>query len=244
MQGAIWNSVVAAAALVATSFAFASSTLYRLPYPDHHAYTITQASGGWISSHYTADSRHAVDIAMPEGTPVLAAREGVVSGVEWRHERGGRIGELWARSNYVRVRHVDGTIGVYAHLAHVGVAVEPGEPVRAGQVLGYSGATGFVSGPHLHFAVTREQRAGTDVEEVSEPVMFYVGNPPIAFAPRVGLAVTANYSGPASPPAPPRLSRQPAFMPQGNAIEAGLRWLIALALMAGGMAWFYRFSRS
>lgn len=226
----------AAAAFLWAASAGASPPLYRLPYPDHHAYTITQAPGGWISSHYGADSRYAVDFAMPEGAPVVAAREGVVAGVEWRFERGARLGELHERSNYVRVRHRDGSVAFYAHLAHAGVAVEPGETVRAGQVIGYAGSTGFSSGPHLHFAVLRG--------EVSEPIQFYVGEPPAAFAPRVGMTVEARYSGPAEAPPATREAPAAAWQPAGDAARAAWSWLVALLAAVAGMAWFYRFSRS
>lgn len=81
--------------------------------------------------------------------------------------------------NLVRVRHTDGTAATYAHLGFFGVAVEEGEIVAAGKLLGYSGATGYASGPHLHFAVTRAA-AGDAREEASLPVMFYSGHPPAA----------------------------------------------------------------
>jgi len=227
-----------------THFAQAQHALYRLPYAEGEAFMITQAPGGWISTHRTPESRHAVDIAMPEGTPVLAARKGVVIAAEWSYVAGGRIGALRASSNFVRVRHADGSIGNYAHLIHAGVAVEAGETVHAGKILGYAGSTGFSSGPHLHFAVTRETRNAELAEEVSEPVTFYVGKPPVAFAPRVGLAVTANYSSPAEPPAPQPETSQPVFSPPRGESRAGWSWLVALAMALAGTAWFYRFSRS
>jgi murein DD-endopeptidase MepM/ murein hydrolase activator NlpD len=221
--------------------------LYRLPYAEDTACMISQAPGGIVTTHTTAATMHAVDFAMPEGTPVLAARKGTVIGVEWRHERGGRSFTLVDKGNYVRVRHEDGTIATYAHLMPAGVAVEPGETVPAGKILGYSGATGFASGPHLHFVVTREVGADGTVQEVSVPVTFYVGEPPVAFAPRAGLAVTANYSSPAQPPPPPgahaaRRAPWPAYASSsGRAGE--LELLLACVLALVGIAWFYRFSR-
>lgn len=210
------------------------------------AFMISQAPGGVVSTHVTEDTRHAVDFAMPEGTPVVAARAGVVVAVEWRHAAGGASRALLDKGNFVRVRHADGTIATYAHLAHAGVAVEPGEFVAAGRILGYSGATGYASGPHLHFAVTRETARDGNIVEVSEPVIFHVGNPPAAFAPRMGLAVTAEYSLPVEGPAPPRAAPVRAPRPThaaGNGLSPAWAWLVALLLGIAGTGWFYRFSR-
>jgi murein DD-endopeptidase MepM/ murein hydrolase activator NlpD len=210
------------------------------------AFMISQAPGGIVSTHVTQDTLHAVDFAMPEGTPVVAAREGVVIALEWRHAAGGTSRALLDKGNYVRVRHADDTIATYAHLAHAGVAVEPGEFVAAGRILGYSGATGFASGPHLHFAVTRETFRDGALAEISEPVMFYVGNPPVVFAPRMGLAVTAGYSSPAEAPRPSRGAPERTPWPDYRAragVAPGIAWLFALAFGLAGIVWFWRFSR-
>jgi len=222
-----------------------AAALYRLPYPDGAAFMISQAPGGFISTHTTRATRNAVDFAMPRGTPVLAAREGIVIAAEWRHDSGGQRTDLIAKGNIVRVRHADGTIGNYAHFMHAGVAVEVGEAVPAGKILGYSGSTGYSSGPHLHFGVTREVRAGGTVQEVSVPLTFYIGDPPVAFAPRVGLAVTASYASPAEPPRVPERGTAPPAVALPRASLATIwAWLVAGALGLGGIAWFYRFSRS
>ena len=174
--------------------------LYRLPYRDGAAYRIGQAPGGPITTHTTPDSLYAVDIGLPEGAPIVAARDGVVIYTEANQVYGGQSPDMVSKANEVRILHVDGTIAVYAHLAHGGVYVYPGQRVTAGTQIGLAGSTGYSSGPHLHFAVETVVRSGDGLAMVSVPIQFYVGNPPIAFAPRFGMLVAADYSSPGRMP--------------------------------------------
>lgn len=117
------------------------------------ALEVGQGWGGGFS-HRDAENRHAVDFAAPEGTPVLAARDGVVMQVEARFGDGGlRADGDTRRANFVRILHDDGTMALYAHLARDGLRVRPGERVRRGQPIAASGNTGYSGGPHLHFVV-------------------------------------------------------------------------------------------
>ena len=236
-------------ALASTPHARAEEVLYRLPMPEGSSHMFTQAPGGMISTHYTRESLHAVDIAMREDTPVLAARGGTVAATESRHGSNRDDDPLTDYGNFVRVRHEDGTIATYAHLRHAGVAVQAGEQVRTGQLLGYSGTTGFSSGPHLHFGVARLERNGDAQEEVSVPVRFYVGKPPLAFAPRAALIVTVNYASPAEPPRTPREPRpmvewKPRVLTPEEELQAWAELGALFAFALAGLAWFYRFSRS
>lgn len=172
------------------------AAIYRLPYPDGLAFRIGQAAGGPLSSHTTSDSQYAVDIGMPEGTPVIAARDGLVIDTEANQIYGGRSPDLMDKANAVRIQHRDGTIAVYAHLMHGGVNVRPGQRVKAGTQIGLAGSTGYSSGPHLHFAVQTVLRSGARLTMLSLPFRFYVGNPPAVFAPRAGMFVAAQYSSP------------------------------------------------
>ena len=139
-------------------------TVYLLPL-DTRAWRIDQGYGGAFS-HNDAASRHAVDFAVAEGTPVLAAREGVVMQVEAHFDGAGLDREKYgSRANHIRILHGDGTMAVYAHLQPDSVLVRPGARVRRGQHIGNSGNTGFSTGPHLHFAV----QVNRDMELVSVP---------------------------------------------------------------------------
>ena len=125
---------------------------YRLPF-EYARIRVDQAFGGSFS-HDDPQNRYAVDFAVPEGTPVLAAREGVVMQVESDFSGTGLDRERYGgRANYVRILHADGTMALYAHLKPEGVLVRVGQRVRQGQQIALSGNTGFSTAPHLHFVV-------------------------------------------------------------------------------------------
>lgn len=114
---------------------------------------IDQGYGGRFS-HEDEQNRYAVDFAVPVGTPVLAARDGVVMQAESGFDAAGLNAARYAgRANYIRIVHDDGTMAVYAHLKPDGVLARVGQRVRAGQQIGLSGNTGYTTGPHLHFVV-------------------------------------------------------------------------------------------
>ena len=224
----------------------AAEALYRLPWRDVRTFTIIQAPDGRITSHFTRATRYAVDIAMPEGVAVVAARHGVVEALEVRY--GAESESVSYEGNFVRVKHGDGTAAIYAHLRRGGVTVAVGDQVAAGQLLGYSGSSGDVDAPNLHFAVVRVQKnsAGWS-EDVSVPVTFYVGVPPVAFPPRIALHLSANYSGAVDAP---RLAGEgPMFpwrRPMLDTEELPGAWsLLALWLACGiaGLAWFGKFAK-
>lgn len=130
-------------------------------------FRLTQGANGQYS-HFTAKGRYAMDIAMPEGTPIVAARSGTV--VKTENQQSGRGTN--PAGNYVRILHDDGTMGVYLHLMQGSVAVSEGSRVDAGALLARSGNTGNSTGPHLHFVVQRN--VGLALESIpfnfSQPV--------------------------------------------------------------------------
>ncbi|CAM3641734.1 putative metalloprotease [Pseudomonas reidholzensis] len=124
---------------------------FRYPFPWRGGpFRLSQGPNGRFS-HFGAKGRYAMDIAMPEGTPIVAARGGVV--VKTENSQSGRGNN--PSGNFVRILHPDGTMGVYLHLQRGSVTVREGQRVLQGGLLAKSGNTGNSSGPHLHFVVQR-----------------------------------------------------------------------------------------
>jgi hypothetical protein len=146
---------------------YISTEPYQPPLAPGARFQITQAFGGQYS-HQDAQNHYAVDIMMPEGTPVHAARAGTVLEVENDFFKSGQQQAYADKANSIRILHDDGSMAVYAHLALEQARVQPGSKVRAGDLIGFSGNTGFTSGPHLHFAVQINQ----GMELVSVPFQF------------------------------------------------------------------------
>jgi murein DD-endopeptidase MepM/ murein hydrolase activator NlpD len=141
---------------------------YQLPFPANDRFPIAQAFGG-KASHTDKQNYYAVDIVMPEGTPVLAARDGVVMTVDNDFFGAGLdMKQYGDRANNIRIVHDDGTMAVYAHLQLESAKVAVGNRVRAGQQIALSGDTGYTKGPHLHFCV----QVNEDMRLVSVPFEF------------------------------------------------------------------------
>ncbi len=125
---------------------------YRLPFAAGQAFVISQGFHGRYS-HRHPQSEYAVDFAMPEGTPIHAARAGRVMDVANDFYASGTDHTYLDRANLIRILHDDGTMAVYAHLKLETVQVALGAAVQEGQFIAESGNTGFSTGPHLHFAI-------------------------------------------------------------------------------------------
>lgn len=114
-----------------------------------------------------------VDFAVPQGTPIYAASDGVVAGAR---PNGGY-------GNWIRLEHGDGIATVYAHLSRFAPRIKPGVRVSRGELVGLSGNTGRSTGPHLHFEVIADdkpvdplahaavvQLAGPDLERLARQI--------------------------------------------------------------------------
>jgi murein DD-endopeptidase MepM/ murein hydrolase activator NlpD len=89
---------------------------------------------------------HGVDYAAPTGTPVVSIGDGTVTARAYQRNGGG---------NYVKIKHNSVYTTTYMHLSGFGKGISTGTRVKQGQVIGYVGATGLATGPHLDFRVAK-----------------------------------------------------------------------------------------
>jgi murein DD-endopeptidase MepM/ murein hydrolase activator NlpD len=123
---------------------------------------VAPISGSYVSTGYksggavwSSGSHTGVDFHAASGTPVHAVGSGTVVEAGW----GGAYG------NQVVIKMNDGTYTQYGHLSSISVSV--GQSVTPGQQIGLSGATGNVTGPHLHFEARTSAEYGSDIDPVA-----------------------------------------------------------------------------
>jgi len=129
-------------------FGAPAASAYVLPYPVGATYEVLQSYCHAAGSH---GNQLAYDFLMREGTPVTAARAGVVVALVDRWEDTDWDGTHF---NYVYIRHEDGSAAFYAHLQLRSLLVRIGDQVSAGQQIGSSGHCGTPIAD-LHFGVYR-----------------------------------------------------------------------------------------
>ena len=128
-----------------------NSYIYRLPYKIGTSQMVSQGYNGKFS-HF-GKSQYAVDFNMKEGTGIYAAREGTVVKTKSDSNQGGPNRRFEKDANYIIIEHSDKTLATYAHLKKDGVVVHVGQKVKRGELIGYSGKTGYARGPHLHYSI-------------------------------------------------------------------------------------------
>jgi len=137
-----------------------AAVAHHLPFPAGQAYQVSQGNDQG-PTHNDKYNRNAFDFSpMPIGSTVVATAPGVVTFV--RETTEGPTGN-WKDNNIVAVQHVDGTVGVYEHLAKDGAAVDVGDDVMTGDVIGFSGNSGATNVPHLHFSLRKDRHGGESV---------------------------------------------------------------------------------
>jgi hypothetical protein len=97
-----------------------------------------------------------IDYAAPMGTPIRSIGDGIVKEAEF-HEGSG---------NFLKIRHNSVYETAYKHLSSFALQIKPGTRVERGEVIGFVGATGWATGPHLHFEVYRNGEYVDPVKEI------------------------------------------------------------------------------
>ena len=124
---------------------------FLLPFPKDTSLVVCQSPDGPVITHQ--NKPYAIDFCVPEKTPVLSARDGVVIEVVQEFKEGGLKEELRNKANFINILHDDGLITRYVHLFYESSKVSVGERVKVNQIIGLVGITGYTNGPHLHFEV-------------------------------------------------------------------------------------------
>lgn len=142
-------------------------------------------------THNNEQNEFALDFDMPIGTPVTAARDGVVIEIKEDSNAGGTGSFYEDKANYITIYHNDGSFSYYVHLKKDGSLVKIGDKVAAGQIIGYSGNTGYSSGPHLHFTIRIATKEGS-MKSIPFKLLNYDNN---AIEPREGITYYSFHPG-------------------------------------------------
>lgn len=130
-----------------------TSSPYKLPWKEGVARFVAQGNNSFTSHRNL--HLHAWDFIMANGTPVLAARGGEVDEVVQNFDG------IGFDSNYIHIRHDDGSVGGYAHIKKDSSFVKVGEKIYQGQPIALSGMVGQTIMPHLHFYVLDEEKTAS-----------------------------------------------------------------------------------
>lgn len=161
--------------------------LNLLPWTAGLSYRVSRAHGD--TGGHSGDSYWAWDFAMPVGTPILAAHDGVVRKARAVGNQGCCSPSCGEYANYVVIDRGDGTESLYLHLSDALVSV--GQEVTRGDLIAKSGESGYACGAHLHFQMQESPSGGgtsyqynTSVEDffhdTGEPIDPGPGDTPVS----------------------------------------------------------------
>jgi murein DD-endopeptidase MepM/ murein hydrolase activator NlpD len=118
------------------------------------------------SPAHVGNLKYAIDFIVKERTPVKAAADGIVIDLKFDSDIGGVDKKLEPFGNFIEIEHENDEYSEYEHLQKDRVVVKMGDKVKKGQIIGYSGAMGYLAhlGPHLHFMVGKYGKTIDDYE--------------------------------------------------------------------------------
>ncbi len=122
---------------------------YELPFAKAASYKVAQGYNGSFSHQ----QKNALDFDMPIGAEIHAVRDGIVTKVVEKNNQNCGTKECKQYNNLIIIYHRDGTFAEYTHLKQNGASVAKGDTVKQGQLIGYSGNTGWSTGAHLHLEI-------------------------------------------------------------------------------------------
>jgi murein DD-endopeptidase MepM/ murein hydrolase activator NlpD len=134
-----------------------NSYIYSLPFAKGSKFLLIQA----YNSSMSHKNEISLDFKMNKGSKICAARSGVVTALKEDSDEGGLKDDYLFKGNHIIITHNDGSQAMYWHLQKDGVLVNEGDTVKQGQLIGYSGNTGYTAFPHLHFQV--QDKNGNDI---------------------------------------------------------------------------------
>ena len=140
--------------------------------PVDKQFKISQRFGENPKLYPLTKGHNGIDFALPEGNPVFATADGVVSRAEL--DTSSASDPKKGYGYHVRIQHLDGSTSIYGHFQKDSFTVHTGDNVNTGAIIGRSGNTGFSTGPHLHFEV----RLGLAVTTAINPEPFLVDEIP------------------------------------------------------------------
>lgn len=134
-----------------------NSYAYYLPFAKGSKFLLIQA----YNSKMSHTKELSLDFKMNPGSKICAARGGIIIATKEDSDVGGLNSSYLNEGNHIIIRHDDGSVAMYWHLQKDGVLVNTGDTVTKGQLIGYSGNTGYSAFPHLHFQV--QDKNGHDI---------------------------------------------------------------------------------
>ena len=132
---------------------FSKTSPYKLPWKAKISRFTSQGNRSFTS--HRGANLYAWDFWMPIGTEIFASRSGTV--IELKQSFSG----IGLKSNFLVIKHDDGTHAMYAHIKRNGSVVEINDYVEQGQLIAYSGMVGQTINPHLHFVVFDKSRTNS-----------------------------------------------------------------------------------
>ena len=133
---------------------------------------ISQHFGENPNTYPLTNGHNGMDFGLPEGNPVMATADGVVTRAEL--DTVTAVTPNRGYGYHVRIQHPDGSTSIYGHFQQDSFLVQTGDNVSMGTIIGRSGNTGFSTGPHLHFEV----RMGLAATSAINPEPFLVDEIP------------------------------------------------------------------